>query len=1340
MPERCPLGAYAFDNLLVLYWRRTEKLSEEINILFNHVCLDRPLLGVEFADTPDYLLAAYVPDLDVARSFTIQITATDSKVLAEGHYRSARPLPESLVAIWSIANRVRVEKAFIGQIGIIFPKLSFNTRLKVATAIAENNARIYRGPNKFSYFRLPWPSSVEPSLLDATFTSFSDKTGGGFSEPVKILLEAGYAHFFISNSESLYDDHKLYMLEAGNLRCVPLKLTNYSDGTEKTKEAWLNEIVTSLESNPEVVRGYAGMVLNPSSALQRKRRLLGKVEGIRSGQVIGWALDTERSNRVIRLNVLIDGIREDVVDAHLPRSDFKSKGFGNCGFIWRPAARWMDGKSHEVAICCADTGEELDGSPLRIGWGEYDGDFRLDGEGNVIGWIEERSSDPNEARIIILVDGEAYTEVLANLSVQSDSGSTDTDYGNRRGFIAPLPDRVFDTQEHTIEIEVVNNCGRVCRLDRALRIKANYRGHIDVHGPDKIAGWVFNALAPDRPVTLDLMVNGVTVSSTRADLPRPDVSSAEIGGTGLGRKCGFEITVPPPDISATSITLDICLGGTNTKAFGQSVLYTPYDIAIRSLTTLAEVLNEDQRWKHLAGGLSAGEDVTSWLRRQIITRILSELRKARRLPEQINLPLSPEVRLPYRAPREAVIDVIVPVYMGREYCLDCIESAVAATCGAPMDLVVINDASPDPELNAALRRLAASHGFLLLENNSNLGFVGTVNRGMRLHPGRDVVLLNSDTLVTDGWLDRLKKAAYSANNVGTVTPFSNNATICSFPEFCQDNPLPQGISLGELDNYFAVANPGETVDVPTAVGFCMYIKRDALDETGYFDEGLWGKGYGEENDFCLRSSTLGWRHVVACDLFVTHRGGASFGDKKKQQVNANLAKLNAIYPDYASTIQRFISQDPLADARNRVVKALFKRHSSRYILFMMHGLGGGTKLAADQLATRLIGEGMATLELRALNFTRWRLGALDQHYAMYYRYPQDYQRLVQDLRELGVWHVHFHHTIGFPRRIWGISAELGVEYDFTLHDYLSICPRINMIDESGEYCQDAQYSADTCTRCVKINGLHDAVAAQYQEFGGNVMEWRSIYNGLLRQARRIFAPSRDAAARLAKHFEALNLRVEPHLEELSIPPKGSRSGDNHVVAVLGAIGQHKGYDILLRCARHAEKNGLPLKFVVIGYTSDDAGLLKYGNIAITGEYRQEELPELIKQSGATVALFLSPWPETYSYTLSEAWKNGLYPIAFDIGAIAERIKEVNYGRLMPLTSDPKIINHVLLEVLSKDKGVPGLSLLNNSTPSVVADYYGFDAGDTASLRDADAGESFSLSSDGEIAAASGTAG
>jgi glycosyltransferase involved in cell wall biosynthesis len=140
--------------------------------------------------------------------------------------------------------------------------------------------------------------------------------------------------------------------------------------------------------------------------------------------------------------------------------------------------------------------------------------------------------------------------------------------------------------------------------------------------------------------------------------------------------------------------------------------------------------------------------------------------------------------------------------------------------------------------------------------------------------------------------------------------------------------------------------------------------------------------------------------------------------------------------------------------------------------------------------------------------------------------------------------------------------------------------------------------------------------------------------------------------------------------------------------------------------QNAAKRDLPLRFVVIGYTRDDEPLLKYGNVRITGEYQPADLPGLIDSIGATIALFLSPWPETYSYTLSEAWANGLYPIALDIGAIAERIRHMNCGRLLPLETPAGVINDILLEELGQtDVRASPTRVLGVAEMNVLADYY-----------------------------------
>src|SRR6202043_3573928 len=108
----------------------------------------------------------------------------------------------------------------------------------------------------------------------------------------------------------------------------------------------------------------------------------------------------------------------------------------------------------------------------------------------------------------------------------------------------------------------------------------------------------------------------------------------------------------------------------------------------------------------------------------------------------------------------------------------------------------------------------------LLRNRRNLGFVASVNFGIQVSATHDVVLLNSDTEVPSGWLARLAGHAYSAPRVASVSPFSNNATICGYPDI-DGGPPAFGLAVDELDAACRSANGGRSVEVPTTVGFCM---------------------------------------------------------------------------------------------------------------------------------------------------------------------------------------------------------------------------------------------------------------------------------------------------------------------------------------------------------------------------------------------------------------------------------------------------------------------------------------------------------------------------------------
>jgi hypothetical protein len=240
-------------------------------------------------------------------------------------------------------------------------------------------------------------------------------------------------------------------------------------------------------------------------------------------------------------------------------------------------------------------------------------------------------------------------------------------------------------------------------------------------------------------------------------------------------------------------------------------------------------------------------------------------------------------------------------------------------------VVVVDDRGPDPAIGRYLDELAAAGRVTLLRNDHNLGFVQSVNRGMSLHGDRDVVLLNSDTEVANDWLDRLSATAHSAPDIATATPFSNNATICSYPFDGWTGGVPGRLGLAALDAVFAATLPGRPVDIPTAVGFCMYIRRDALRQVGLFDAERYGRGYGEENDFCMRALKSGWRHVLAADVFVFHEGNVSFGPEKLELTQHATRILCEAHPDYPQRVQEFVARDPARPLRDAIDAARVRR-------------------------------------------------------------------------------------------------------------------------------------------------------------------------------------------------------------------------------------------------------------------------------------------------------------------------------------------------------------------------------------------------------------------------------
>ncbi len=265
------------------------------------------------------------------------------------------------------------------------------------------------------------------------------------------------------------------------------------------------------------------------------------------------------------------------------------------------------------------------------------------------------------------------------------------------------------------------------------------------------------------------------------------------------------------------------------------------------------------------------------------------------------------------------LDIILPIYNGYDYIPQCIDSVLRHTDLQFHSLILIDDKSTDDRIKDYLKQIdIRDKNIEILFNEANIGFVKTVNKGMK-HFRRDIILLNSDTIVTKGWAEKMQRAAYSKPRVATVTPFSNNATHCSIPEFLKENSIPDGYDIDSFAQFIEDISLRYYPEIPTAVGFCMYLKRAVIEKIGYFDELNFDKGYGEECEFCARANRSGFINVLDDSTFVYHKGSVSFTtDKRAEIVDKHLDIIDGMYPEFLEKVNKFYNQNPLGLIHNYI--------------------------------------------------------------------------------------------------------------------------------------------------------------------------------------------------------------------------------------------------------------------------------------------------------------------------------------------------------------------------------------------------------------------------------------
>lgn len=919
----------------------------------------------------------------------------------------------------------------------------------------------------------------------------------------------------------------------------------------------------------------------------------------------------------------------------------------------------------------------------------------------ILGWcIASRSRTPPE-QVVVRVGGMELGRT-GHFSTRPDLASVGLE-GVACGFVVCVP-AALDART-VARIELSDGHDRpVELLPRAVDIQPlTPRGRIERAGQNGISGWIFDPETPEPAARLTFAGLEVTIP---ADLPRPDLAAS---GIRPDLQLGFRLTaedlapafvelggVPekvPVQLFAGDLELDTAVFGSGRpigavdfadahSLSGWAVReglpedMATVDIAIDGIPFAQLPADRERMDLRLAGlSTSGGGFALNWGRPPVrADRFTVSIRDAetgtdlRGSPVEIAAPAlaDPDLRNP--GLDRALATIIVPVFNAPAALERCLTALLRHTT-ARARMAVLDDASTDPAVLTVLQRLEGLGNVIVRRNRKNEGFARTVDAGIRSVEG-DVVILNADTEVGPRWLENLLTASWQGPRIGTVTALSNRAGAFSAPDINGANPLPPHLSAAEVSRLVNQSALGLYPAVGTGNGFCMFIRRACYDAVGGFDLKAFAKGYGEENDFCVRAMHLGWQHVIDDRTYVLHEREASFGARAaalKKEARETLKR----HSEYDVIVDSFSRRTDLNTVRYQVRRA-FQEAPAKVrprLLFVISTLSGGTpqtnrdlmESLRDRYEPYLLYCNGHVLELWSADADEQRLlerKVLDRRIDPVLHTSDAYDTAVRGwMVKYAIELVHIrhlaYHSLGLP----SVCASLALPTVYSFHDYYTLCPSVKLIDEAGQFCAG---------RCTHTPGPCRSELWDQSEMpdikNAYVERWRARFQAAIASCDALVTTAPSVAELIGGIMPSVagRLKVIPHGRTFARFGRAApvTPGGPFRILVAGDLSRAKGSALVSELARLLQPEGVEVHHLG-GY--DDG--LDTRAVITHGPYAREDFVARAEAIGAHMGLLAPLWAETYCHVLTELWAAGLPVLGRDLGAVGERINAHGAGWL-----------------------------------------------------------------------------
>jgi GT2 family glycosyltransferase len=636
------------------------------------------------------------------------------------------------------------------------------------------------------------------------------------------------------------------------------------------------------------------------------------------------------------------------------------------------------------------------------------------------------------------------------------------------------------------------------------------------------------------------------------------------------------------------------------------------------------------------------------------------------------------------------ISIIIPIFNAYEQTEKCINSVLEHT-NIPFELILVDDCSTDERISNLLNKMENVSDVKVIRNSENIGFVKTSNIGFKNSDG-DVVLLNSDTQVTPRWLQKLVVNAYSNERIGTVTPISNSAGVFSVPEMSKKNEIPPYLTIDGMAALVENISENINMEVPTGNGFCMFIKRETLVDVGLFDENNFGRGYGEENDFCMRAIEKSWVNIIDDSTYIFHEESSSFSEKKNELKKRNWVILNKKHPSYEKKVNKFVNSRQFKSIRNNVRKGLddfdIDFVNKKRILYILHeavhlGNRGGTGQTNKEIISYIqnkfncfiltsTSNELSLWENRGGNIEKIKSWKIKSKWSVKDFTNAEFKKIYFDIIfSLNIDIVHIEHLYKHTFDLPEIAKKLGIPIVLSFHDFYYVCPSINLLDANNNYCAGKCTSGNYQCKIPSIL-LNDVPILK------NFIDiWRDQVSDLIDICSSIVAPSQTTLDLYEAIYPQLSEKYAQIIEhgrdfqkniiEHEVPSKEKPVK----ILVPGFIANHKGSGFIKKLKDEDHENRLEFHFM--GEISPEL----YGYGIYHGKYKTEDFNKIVDEIKPSFIGIFSICPETYSYTLSEAWSCGIPVLANNIGALEERILKKGGGWLLDYKSPSKAYKEII---------------------------------------------------------------